>query len=49
MLNQELHVADEMSQAELQRHVFIQLHVLAVRAEVIAAQDAVELRPQHLD
>ena len=42
----EFHVADQMCHAELHQHVKLP-HVLAVGAEVIAAQHAVELLAQH--
>ena len=45
---QEFHVADQVGHAELHPHVELP-HVLAVGAEVIAAQHAVEFRAQHLD
>src|SRR4051794_12184133 len=48
MLDQELDVADQMSQAELDFDAKI-LHVLAVRAEVVAAQQSVKFLPQYLD
>jgi len=48
MLDQEFHVADQMSQAKLHEDVLIEPHVLAVGAEVVAAQNTVELRAQHI-
>ena len=45
---QELHIADQVGQAKLDRHVEL-AHVAPVRREVVAAQDPVELRAQHLD
>ena len=43
---QELHIANQVRHAELHQHVELP-HVLAVGAEVIAAQHAVELLAQH--
>ncbi len=48
MLDQKLHVADPTRQTELYADVEV-LHVLAVRAEIVAAQQAVELLAQHVD
>ena len=45
---QELDVANEMSQAELHQHVAV-AHVLAIGAEVIAAEHAVEFRAQDFE
>ena len=39
-------VANQMSQAELQSHVFVELHVLAIGAKVVAPQKPVKLRAQ---
>ncbi len=49
MVSQELYVANEMSQAELQQHVLIQSHVLAIGAEIVTAQHAVEFLAQNLE
>ena len=43
MARQELVIADEISQTELQQHILIQSHVFAVRTKVIATQNAIEL------
>ena len=43
---QELHVTDQVGHAELHQHVELP-HVLAVGAEIIAAQHAVELLAEH--
>ena len=46
MFRQELYVADEMRQAELQQDILVQAGVLAVGAEIVAPQQSGELAPQ---
>ena len=48
MLDQELDVADQVGQTKLHEHAAV-LHVLAVGAEVVAAQKTVEFLAQHGD
>src|SRR5271169_4912686 len=45
---EELHIADQVGQAKLDRHVE-PIHVAPIRRKVVTAQDSVELRAQHLD
>ena len=46
---QELDVADQVSDAELEFDVLVQTHELVIRREVIAANRAVELGSQRFD
>jgi len=46
-IRQELHVADQMGQAELDPHI-AEVQVFAVGREIVAAQQAVEFRAQQL-
>ena len=48
MLHQEFHVADQMRQAELHEHMAV-LHVLAVGAKVVTADQTVELLAEHVE
>src|SRR5438309_102171 len=48
MLDEETHVAQKMSQAKLDQDAEI-FHVLAVGGKIITAQDAVELRAEHVN
>src|SRR3954454_4435996 len=45
---QELHIADQVRQAELKQHAEL-TPVATVGREVVTAQDAIELRAQHLN
>jgi len=45
---QELHIADQVGQAKLDRHVE-PIHVAPIRRKVVTAQDSVELRAKNLD
>ncbi len=46
--HKELHVADQMGNAKLNAHIK-RVHVLALSAEVVATQHAVELFTQRID
>ena len=48
MLDKKAHVAQQMGQAELHQDAKI-FHVLAIGAEIVAAQNALELLAQHVD